>query len=139
LHSSNHNSSLALRIVLLLALACLVAALISACGGGSPKRVLYEYTVAMMNKDLEKANSYCTPGYIGEVLQDTSGMAELTTQPAGLPTPSEVIPSYSEFADHVTVSIVGKTAKVSLNIEGVKIATWVMVQMPGGWKIDRVE
>jgi hypothetical protein len=123
----------------LLVVSIITMAFLPGCGGGDPRRVVYEFQNAFGKKDRERAMQFCTQNYIDNHLQAEADMGGLRGAGCGgLPTPDEYVQSFSRFCEDLSVTVTGPTATVAHSVPGMDTATYHLKISGGRWKIDDV-
>ncbi len=116
--------------------------LLLGCRGPSPLQTLYKFDVACMRQDRDEAKKYCTTRYIEERLKPGDHLGGMGIScGVFVPAPPEYIPSYSEFKDDFSVSIVGNTARLVRTIVGPSggEVVYTMIFTGRGWKLDSMK
>ncbi len=129
----------ALSSVLALILAVLVVGGGSNCSARAPERVFYEFQVACMKQDRDRAKTFCTARFIEESLPPEHQMGGMVSGFTQIPAPDEYIPSFRKFSESLDTSIAGNTARVTWSLPLGDKVVYVLVMEVGGWKIDRTE
>jgi len=132
IHNPGYSSG---KSTLLLLLAILLVISMTSCSGGSPKDVVARYSLAVLNKDLDKAKKYCTDSFNSLYMNNTE--AALQNMPSGIGADSGDIPTVSEMAEDLEESMDGDTARV-----WAREADWmvyVLKKEGGRWKIDSMD
>ncbi|MCX6644966.1 MAG: hypothetical protein NTY09_01195 [bacterium] len=125
---------------ILLIVSIVSMAFLPGCGGGDPRKAVYEFQLAWGKKDRATAMQYCTQRYIDNQLEAEEEMGNLRGSyiSGGLPTPDEYVQSFSRFCEDLTVTVTGMTATVVYSVPQIVTATYHLKLSGGRWKIDEV-
>jgi hypothetical protein len=121
--------------------------LVNGCGGpypASPDQVLVEFSKALVNQDMKKAESFCTKKFKSspDFAQAKLAMSSMPKPPESPKMSKDEKKEANDFVNTMMAgafesSIEGKTAKVWM--KDMKFMTYLLVKESGRWKLDGYE
>lgn len=127
-------------------LSCMFVIMANGCGGpypATPDQVLVEFSKALVNQDMKKAESFCTTKFKSspDFAQAKQAMSSMPKPPTGDMSKDQKKETdemmNSMMAGAFESSIEGKTAKVWM--KDMKFMTYLLVKESGRWKLDGYE
>lgn len=136
------------RIICLISISLLslfMVILANGCGGpypASPDKVLVEFSKAVVNGDMKKAESFCTKKFktssdFTNAKQAMDSMPKVTDQNMSEDQKKKAEEFMNSMIGNFESSIEGQTAKVWM--KDMKFMTYLLVKEGGRWKIDGYE
>ncbi len=123
------------KIALLVLLSILVSFAFAGCSSGPPDKVLAKFSLALVDRDSDKAKRYCTDSFNSSYMTGIETM--MGFMPAEYSIPGSEMPNASELAEMYEYTIDGDTARVwQPEMPWVK---WVMVKKGASWKINDLD
>jgi hypothetical protein len=123
------------NITLLMLLASIFIAGASGCAGQKPEMVVANFSVAIFEKNTDKAKRYCTQDFANNQLSAME--AALSMMPANMRGTATSVPKASEIAEGLTSSVSGQTASVWAT--GADYMVYMLIKEGGTWKISSID
>jgi hypothetical protein len=108
---------------------------VSGCASQKPEMVVANFSVAIFEKDTNKAKRYCTQNFADNQLGAME--AALSMMPANMGGSATSVPKASEIAEGLESSVSGQTASVWAT--GVDFMVYMLVKEGGTWKISSID
>lgn len=111
------------------------------CAGGNPKRVAYDFEVALVRQDRAEAEKYCTQNYIDNYLTGALSEYSMSTWGMSADEAEAEFGTWEKFKESHEVRISGNLARLDIKMDAygspgeVIFSGLVLMKTPSGWKL----
>ncbi|MCX6645631.1 MAG: hypothetical protein NTY09_04640 [bacterium] len=122
-------------LILLLLLASIFIVGVSGCAPQKPEMVVANFSVAIYEKNTDKAKRYCTQNFADTQLGDMEALSSI--MPSNMGGTATSVPKASEIAEGLESTVSGATASVWAT--GADFMVYMLVKEGGTWKISSID